>query len=136
MEGSSTDDQSTTTETTSIVAAPVTTPPLIGSRGSMVLDTDEAGLEASFLNSHSKVEIVDMLRKHIYNDELEQNSHPQRHWKTKPVSDINQHAENHFSLQTRSTSKGFLLHFEDIRMKVWRFRDFVTHTLIVARATF
>ncbi|XP_051122275.1 AP2/ERF and B3 domain-containing transcription factor RAV1-like [Andrographis paniculata] len=34
----------------------------------------EAGdeFEAAFLNSHSKVEIVDMLRKHTYNDELEQ----------------------------------------------------------------
>ncbi|KAG9129316.1 hypothetical protein Leryth_026247 [Lithospermum erythrorhizon] len=29
-------------------------------------------LEVAFLNSHSKVEIVDMLRKHTYNDELEQ----------------------------------------------------------------
>lgn len=28
-------------------------------------------IEISFLNSHSKVEIVDMLRKHTYNDELE-----------------------------------------------------------------
>ncbi|KAK6931460.1 B3 DNA binding domain [Dillenia turbinata] len=29
-------------------------------------------LESAFLNSHSKAEIVDMLRKHTYNDELEQ----------------------------------------------------------------
>ncbi|KAH7516581.1 hypothetical protein FEM48_Zijuj10G0150200 [Ziziphus jujuba var. spinosa] len=29
-------------------------------------------IEAAFLNSHSKAEIVDMLRKHTYNDELEQ----------------------------------------------------------------
>lgn len=29
-------------------------------------------LEMAFLNSHSKAEIVDMLRKHTYNDELEQ----------------------------------------------------------------
>ncbi|CAL1392830.1 unnamed protein product [Linum trigynum] len=29
-------------------------------------------LEANFLNSHSKAEIVDMLRKHTYDDELEQ----------------------------------------------------------------
>lgn len=29
-------------------------------------------VEAAFLNSHSKAEIVDMLRKHTYNDELEQ----------------------------------------------------------------
>ncbi|KAI3744293.1 hypothetical protein L1987_57370 [Smallanthus sonchifolius] len=32
----------------------------------------EAALEASFLSCHSKSEIVDMLRKHTYNDELEQ----------------------------------------------------------------
>ncbi|KAJ0537847.1 putative transcription factor AP2-EREBP family [Helianthus annuus] len=148
MDASSTEDLSTTTETTSTVAAPVSTPPLIGSGGSVVLDmelgleaesrklpssrfkgvvpqpngrwgaqiyekhqrvwlgtfneeheaakaydtavqrfrgrdavtnfkplpadTEEASLEASFLNSHSKAEIVDMLRKHTYNDELEQ----------------------------------------------------------------
>ncbi|KAF5444474.1 hypothetical protein F2P56_033602 [Juglans regia] len=29
-------------------------------------------IETAFLNSHSKAEIVDMLRKHTYNDELEQ----------------------------------------------------------------
>ncbi|CAI9272617.1 unnamed protein product [Lactuca saligna] len=72
MEGSSTDDQSTTTETTSTIVAPMTTPPLIGSGDNMVLDTDEVGLEVSFLNSHSKAEIVNMLRKHTYKDELEQ----------------------------------------------------------------
>ncbi|XP_076953616.1 AP2/ERF and B3 domain-containing transcription factor RAV1-like [Bidens hawaiensis] len=36
-------------------------------------DNDEhATYEANFLNRHSKAEIVDMLRKHTYNDELEQ----------------------------------------------------------------
>nr|QNI23763.1 AP2/ERF transcription factor [Camptotheca acuminata] len=35
-------------------------------------ETEEDDLEAAFLNSHSKAEIVDMLRKHTYNDELEQ----------------------------------------------------------------
>ncbi|PON59500.1 AP2/ERF transcription factor [Parasponia andersonii] len=36
-------------------------------------DTDQNDeIEASFLSSHSKAEIVDMLRKHTYNDELEQ----------------------------------------------------------------
>ncbi|KAK7310007.1 hypothetical protein RJT34_07195 [Clitoria ternatea] len=39
--------------------------------GSAVDDGDDDG-EAEFLNSHSKSEIVDMLRKHTYNDELEQ----------------------------------------------------------------
>lgn len=35
-------------------------------------ETEEDGIEMAFLNSHSKAEIVDMLRKHTYNDELEQ----------------------------------------------------------------
>lgn len=35
-------------------------------------ETAEDDVEAAFLNSHSKAEIVDMLRKHTYNDELEQ----------------------------------------------------------------
>ncbi|KAH6762999.1 AP2/B3 transcription factor family protein [Perilla frutescens var. hirtella] len=35
-------------------------------------ETPEDEVEAAFLNSHSKPEIVDMLRKHTYNDELEQ----------------------------------------------------------------
>ncbi|KAL2347541.1 hypothetical protein Fmac_001541 [Flemingia macrophylla] len=35
-------------------------------------DNDGDDGEAEFLNSHSKSEIVDMLRKHTYNDELEQ----------------------------------------------------------------
>ncbi|KAF8369897.1 hypothetical protein HHK36_024313 [Tetracentron sinense] len=35
-------------------------------------ETDEYDIEAVFLNSRSKTEIVDMLRKHTYNDELEQ----------------------------------------------------------------
>nr|KAJ0188942.1 hypothetical protein LSAT_V11C900455520 [Lactuca sativa] len=118
MEGSSTDDQRTTTEATSIVAAPMTMPPLISSGGSMVLDTNEAGLEASFLNSHSKAEIVDMLRKHTYNDELEQkDSHPNDIGKLNRLVIPKQHAEKHFPLQTESTSKGVLLHFEDIGMK-------------------
>ncbi|KAI9071462.1 hypothetical protein K1719_046571 [Acacia pycnantha] len=35
-------------------------------------DDDRDDYEAVFLNAHSKAEIVDMLRKHTYNDELEQ----------------------------------------------------------------
>ncbi|CAI9768046.1 unnamed protein product [Fraxinus pennsylvanica] len=35
-------------------------------------ETKEDEIETAFLNAHSKVEIVDMLRKHTYNDELEQ----------------------------------------------------------------
>ncbi|KAD4983019.1 hypothetical protein E3N88_19690 [Mikania micrantha] len=38
----------------------------------IITDDKEATMEASFLNSHSKSEIIDMLRKHTYNDELEQ----------------------------------------------------------------
>ncbi|KAF8040215.1 hypothetical protein BT93_B2447 [Corymbia citriodora subsp. variegata] len=34
--------------------------------------TEDYDLEAAFLSSHSKAEIVDMLRKHTYRDELEQ----------------------------------------------------------------
>ncbi|KAE8661399.1 AP2/ERF and B3 domain-containing transcription repressor TEM1 [Hibiscus syriacus] len=35
-------------------------------------ETEEENIQIAFLNSHSKAEIVDMLRKHTYNDELEQ----------------------------------------------------------------
>ncbi|OAY31266.1 AP2/ERF and B3 domain-containing transcription factor RAV1 [Manihot esculenta] len=35
-------------------------------------ETEADDIEAAFLNSHSKAEIVDMLRKHTYDDELEQ----------------------------------------------------------------
>ncbi|KAL8052817.1 hypothetical protein ABFX02_05G029500 [Erythranthe guttata] len=35
-------------------------------------ETQEDGVETAFLNTHSKAEIVDMLRKHTYGDELEQ----------------------------------------------------------------
>ncbi|XP_023549821.1 AP2/ERF and B3 domain-containing transcription factor RAV1-like [Cucurbita pepo subsp. pepo] len=35
-------------------------------------DDDNDGMEGEFLKSHSKMEIVDMLRKHTYNEELEQ----------------------------------------------------------------
>lgn len=35
-------------------------------------DHHDDDFEAAFLNAHSKAEIVDMLRKHTYNDELEQ----------------------------------------------------------------
>ncbi|KAL6538917.1 regulator of (H+)-ATPase in vacuolar membrane [Orobanche minor] len=35
-------------------------------------DKEEDEIEAAFINSHSKAEIVDMLRKHTYSDELEQ----------------------------------------------------------------
>ena len=114
-----------------------------------LLDTED---ETNFLNSHSKAEIVDMLRKHTYNDELEQSkrncgfqkwSHgnsmcdkivsAREHLFEKAVtpSDVGklnrlvipkQHAEKHFPLQNGATSKGVLLNFEDVVGKVWRFR--------------
>ncbi|XP_057765722.1 AP2/ERF and B3 domain-containing transcription factor RAV1-like [Salvia miltiorrhiza] len=111
---------------------------------------DDGGVEAAFLNSHSKAEIVDMLRKHTYDDELEQS---RRHYggdksegpscsraekareqlfeKAVTPSDVGklnrlvipkQHAEKHFPLQSGNSSKGVLLNFEDSGGKVWRFR--------------
>nr|AZL19503.1 transcription factor RAV6 [Fragaria x ananassa] len=46
--------------------------PLTESSTTTTTDNDDDEIEAAFLNSHSKSEIVDMLRKHTYNDELEQ----------------------------------------------------------------
>ncbi|XP_047960946.1 AP2/ERF and B3 domain-containing transcription repressor RAV2-like [Salvia hispanica] len=106
--------------------------------------------EAAFLSSHSKAEIVDMLRKHTYGDELEQSrrhlgdrrgrgpscSRPdkapeQLFEKAVTPSDVGklnrlvipkQHAEKHFPLQSGNSSKGVLLNFEDSGGSVWRFR--------------
>ncbi|GMH01860.1 hypothetical protein Nepgr_003699 [Nepenthes gracilis] len=50
----------------------------------------EDGAEVQFLNSHSKPEIVDMLRKHTYSDELEQSK---RNFKRNGSSDINSNKE-------------------------------------------
>lgn len=109
-------------------------------------------IETTFLNSHSKAEIVDMLRKHTYNDELEQSAHNygskesgadvmeskpsvcervQLFDKAVTPSDVGklnrmvipkQHAEKHLPLQLASSSKGGLLNFEDNGGKIWRFR--------------
>ncbi|KAK4791596.1 hypothetical protein SAY86_032009 [Trapa natans] len=130
-------------------------------------------VEAAFLAAHSKMEIVDMLRKHTYKDELEQSRRcyvldpdgrpisggdgssldgPGRAHraaretlfeKVVTPSDVGklnrlvipkQYAEKHFPLQSGCSSygtssssgninaKGFLLNFEDIEGKVWRFR--------------
>nr|KYP40405.1 AP2/ERF and B3 domain-containing transcription factor RAV1 [Cajanus cajan] len=65
--------------------------------------------EAEFLNSHSKSEIVDMLRKHTYNDELEQSKRS----RGVSVNGVNVSA---------TAAKGVLLNFEDVGGKVWRFR--------------
>ncbi|XP_064947792.1 AP2/ERF and B3 domain-containing transcription repressor RAV2-like [Musa acuminata AAA Group] len=42
------------------------------------VDGNDAAEELSFLNSHSKAEIVDMIRKHTYQDELHQSSRSAR----------------------------------------------------------
>lgn len=54
-------------------------------------------VELSFLNSHSKSEIVDMLRKHTYYDELEQS---RRHFKMN--EDISSNSSEHFGGCRRS----------------------------------
>ncbi|KAG6505946.1 AP2/ERF and B3 domain-containing transcription repressor TEM1-like [Zingiber officinale] len=100
--------------------------------------------EESFLVSHSKEEIVDMLRKHTYRDEVRQSARawraagqrcedasPREHLFEKAVtpSDVGklnrlvipkQHAEKHFP--RASATRGVLLNFEDAGGKVWRFR--------------
>ncbi|KAM0883243.1 hypothetical protein ACQ4PT_031764 [Festuca glaucescens] len=107
--------------------------------------------EISFLAAHSKAEIVDMLRKHTYAEELHQGlrrgtggrAQPTPSWAREPLfekavtpSDVGklnrlvvpkQHAEKHFPPKrspnkTTSTGNGVLLNFEDGEGKVWRFR--------------
>ncbi|XP_062208333.1 AP2/ERF and B3 domain-containing protein Os01g0141000-like [Phragmites australis] len=107
--------------------------------------------ELAFLAAHSKSEIVDMLRKHTYAEELRQGlrrgrgtvarAQPTPAWARAPLfektvtpSDVGklnrlvvpkQHAEKHFSLKrapVTATGKGVLLNFEDGEGKVWRFR--------------
>ncbi|KAF0905043.1 hypothetical protein E2562_000853 [Oryza meyeriana var. granulata] len=108
--------------------------------------------EVEFLAAHSKAEIVDMLRKHTYDDELQQGLRrgarvqPTPLWAREPLfekavtpSDVGklnrlvvpkQQAEKHFPFPLRrspnaaaaATGKGVLLNFEDGDGKVWRFR--------------
>lgn len=107
--------------------------------------------ELPFLASRSKSEIVDMLRKHTYSDELRHSRlrqspplaslpaasrTPREHLfdKTVTPSDVGklnrlvipkQQAEKHFSLVGvggGGAGKGVLLSFEDDLGKVWRFR--------------
>ncbi|XP_068336400.1 AP2/ERF and B3 domain-containing transcription repressor RAV2-like [Pyrus communis] len=107
--------------------------------------------EALFLESHSKAEIVDMLRKHSYANELEMYKHKLYNGgalgldaggkrmnerellfeKVAPPSDVGrlnrmvipkQHAEKHFQVHLSvGLGKGMLLKFEDEVGKVWRF---------------
>ncbi|CAN6574247.1 unnamed protein product [Malus baccata var. baccata] len=94
--------------------------------------------EAFFLESHSKAEIVDMLRKHSYANELEMYKHKlyisEREFlfeKVATPSDVGrlncmvitkQHAEKHFQVQLSvGFGRGVLLKFEDEVGKVWRF---------------
>ncbi|GER43853.1 AP2/B3 transcription factor family protein [Striga asiatica] len=100
-------------------------------------------VEETFLASRSKVELVNMLRKHAYADELEQcrrhgglfPSGPREHLFEKAMtpSDVGklrlvipkEHAEKHLIHLRNSnmSSKGVLLNFKDIGGgKVWRFR--------------
>ena len=113
-------------------------------------DPEEAS-ELQFLLSRSKSQIVDMLRKHTYHDELQQSKRdmgasgknfltnnqifsPREKLfdKTLTPSDVGklnrlvipkQHAEKYFPLQINGlSSKGVLVSFEDPSGKVWRFR--------------
>ncbi|EAZ10480.1 hypothetical protein OsJ_00312 [Oryza sativa Japonica Group] len=64
--------------------------------------------ELAFLAAHSKAEVVDMLRKHTYDDELQQGLRRGSRAQPTPRSD--------------AAGKGVLLNFEDGDGKVWRFR--------------
>nr|GMD03915.1 AP2/ERF and B3 domain-containing transcription factor RAV1-like [Ipomoea batatas] len=116
------------------------------------LSETEDNAELSFLRSRSKAEIVDMLRKHTYADELsrqrsleycdeaEGNNNKKMgeegerlFEKAVTPSDVGklnrlvipkQHAEKYLPLPTTTTttSKGILLNLEDKNGKVWRFR--------------
>ncbi|CAA0825577.1 AP2/ERF and B3 domain-containing transcription factor RAV1 [Striga hermonthica] len=110
----------------------------------LLTEVDRA--EETFLASLSKDELVDMLRKHTYANELEQcrrhgafhrphtaSSGPHEHLFEKvmtpsDVSKLNrlvipkEHAEKHFSIQEGNSSKGVLLNFADGDGRVWRFR--------------
>ncbi|XP_050383757.1 AP2/ERF and B3 domain-containing transcription factor RAV1-like [Argentina anserina] len=120
-------------------------------QSSLSITADDHEDEAFFLQSHSKAEIVDMLRKHSYTKELQlfkhtnggkrikyndidlMNIHIQKEWLFEKVltpSDVGrlnrfvipkQQAEKHFPLMD-SEAKGVLLNFEDVLGNVWRFR--------------
>jgi RAV-like factor len=104
--------------------------------------------ELAFLAAHSKSEVVDMLRKHTYADELHQDlrcgvgarARPTPAWAREQLfekivtpSDVGKlnrlvvpkhHAEKHlpWKRDAATTGKGVLLNFEDGEGKVWRFR--------------
>ncbi|KAF2321453.1 hypothetical protein GH714_041047 [Hevea brasiliensis] len=103
-------------------------------QGAEIEDDD---IETAFLNSHSKAEVVDMLRKHTYNDELEQSKRNYRidgqgKQHRNPGANnvalsgsgrVLKEREQLFEKASGSNStKGVLLNFEDITGKVWRFR--------------
>ncbi|KAL6135409.1 hypothetical protein ACLB2K_067637 [Fragaria x ananassa] len=116
-------------------------------QSSLSTTIDDHEDETFFLQSHSKAEIVDMLRKHSYTNELElfkhNNAgkrmkyrdiiHTQKEWLFEKVltpSDVGrlnrfvipkQQAEKHFPLMD-SEAKGVLLNIEDDLGNVWRFR--------------
>ncbi|KAE9451048.1 hypothetical protein C3L33_17047, partial [Rhododendron williamsianum] len=82
-------------------------------------------VEAAFLSSHSKAEVVDMLRKHTHESDraaVREGVTPSDVGKLNRLVIPKQHAEKHFPLQNGSVSKGVLLNFKDAAGKVWRFR--------------
>ncbi|KAG2292510.1 hypothetical protein Bca52824_039179 [Brassica carinata] len=94
-------------------------------------DDDDAA-ESAFLEAHSKAEIVDMLRKHTYDDELQQSRRKfldgngkRCESKTEIVNQNDGVSREHFPLPvtvTPSPTKGVLINLEDRTGKVWRFR--------------
>ncbi|KAF8046532.1 hypothetical protein N665_3648s0003, partial [Sinapis alba] len=114
----------------------------------LTAEKDDNG-ELCFLEAHSKAEIVDMLRKHTYADELAQSNKANTNTtqndtvlrisrevllfeKVVTPSDVGKlnrlvipkhHAEKYFPLPSLSViTKGVLINFEDVTGKVWRFR--------------
>lgn len=78
-------------------------------------ETDENDeIEASFLRFHSKTEIVDMLRKHTYNDELEQSK---RNYGS---------AHNRTKLNLKSSGHGFGSGSESLKAREQLFEKAVT----------
>ncbi|PKA66589.1 AP2/ERF and B3 domain-containing protein [Apostasia shenzhenica] len=116
----------------------------------------DAAHELAFVLSRSKAEIVDLLRKHTYLDELHRSRRPSKgtsssdlsgevktpareflfHKAVTPsdVGKLNrlvipkQYAEKHLPLSAGGGEKGMLLSFEDGGGKVWRFRYAYWHS--------
>ncbi|KAF9674132.1 hypothetical protein SADUNF_Sadunf10G0095800 [Salix dunnii] len=61
-----------------------------------VNETEDDEIEAAFLNAHSKAEIVDMLRKHTYSDELEQSKRNHKSNKGVNGKQYNNYGDNNY----------------------------------------